>query len=78
MEVAFFSLMAIISGVLAIAITVVRPGNNNQAVRAVAAIGILTMEFGLGLAAFAWALLDIILPDAELTIKDIRKRKSTK
>jgi len=76
MEVAFTNLMAIIIGVLAIAISMVRPGNNSQAVRAVALIGILTMGFGLGLAALTWALLDIILPDTDITIKNIRAKKS--
>ena len=77
MEIAFFNLMAIISGVAAIAVTVIRPGNNPQAVRAVAVIGILTMEFGLAMAAFGWAMLEVVFPDAELTIKDIRKKKKS-
>jgi len=75
MEVAFLSLMAIIIGVLAIAISIVRPGNNSQAIRAVAVIGILTMGFGLGVAALIWALLDMVLPEVELTVKDIDRKK---
>jgi hypothetical protein len=78
----FLGLLALILGIGAIALTVLRGGKNAQTIRAIAVVAIFAaitlqsfpsgsnhpMGFWLGLVAAAWAAVDFILPTLNIQI----------
>ena len=62
------NILAVILGLVAIAVSVAKSGKNAQAVRAVGVVAIFTMGFWLGLAALAWVVIDFALPHADIKI----------
>jgi hypothetical protein len=69
------NVLAVIFSLAAIAVSVLRKGANAQAVRAVAVVGVFTMGFWLGLAALVWAVVDFVLPSADIKITTAKPGK---
>ena len=68
-----YEILAILLGLGAGAVTIVQSGRNAQAVRAVAVVGIFSGTFLVGAAAFAWALIDILMPELDIRITAEKK-----
>jgi hypothetical protein len=62
------NIWSVIFGLAAIAVSIIKAGRNQQAVRAVGFAGIFMPTPLLGLAAAAWAVADFLLPIADIRI----------
>ncbi|MDR2770287.1 MAG: hypothetical protein LBB08_02450 [Rickettsiales bacterium] len=58
----------VVFGIAALAVSVVKPGKNAQAIRAVAVVGTVAATFWLCAVALGWSVMDFLLPDAEIKI----------
>lgn len=72
---AMVKVLAILLGIAAVIISVLKPGKSAQAVRAVGVVAIFSAGFWVGLAAAVWAVLDYVLPNKDKILKTETKAK---
>jgi hypothetical protein len=68
------NVLAVLMGLAAIAVSILKKGSNAQAIRAVAVVAIFTFGFMTGLAAVAWAVLDFVVPNTGIKITAKKKK----
>jgi len=54
-------ILAVLFGLAAIAVTVVKPGPNHQAIRAMGAVGVFAPAIWVGLVALVWSVIELAM-----------------
>ncbi|MDR0319583.1 MAG: hypothetical protein LBH81_02480 [Rickettsiales bacterium] len=68
--------IAVLLAAFAVAVSVLKPGKNAQAIRAVGVMGIFSGWFWLSVTAAIWAVLDFVLPNKDKILAQIEKHQA--